>query len=98
MTPTDRLLGEGRFRVYWNRHQAVPLVWCVLFIQNNEPQWEVAVRSVVFDRVVAETVFRPKVTPDDEDGFPSGWIEVTGELILRSSGVAFISPLSGDVR
>lgn len=68
----------GTFRVYFNRHQAAPLVWCVLSERGN---FEMAVAALEID-APTRTVYRPKVTPDDEDGKPSAWLEVDGVLAV----------------
>src|SRR5687768_251505 len=67
----------GRFRVHFNRHGAAPLVWCVA-----TDAWELAVSEVRFQGVRITSVYRPKQTPDDEDGRPSAWFEVSGKLTL----------------
>lgn len=64
----------GRFRVYFNRHQAAPLVWCV---RSENGNFELAVAQVDI-AAPTRTVYRPKDTPDDEDGMPSAWLEVDG--------------------
>lgn len=69
----------GKFRVYFNRHGAAPLVWCVA-----ADGWELAVAVVAIDALVV-TTYQPKPTPDDEDGKPSAWLEVEGELEVRGS-------------
>lgn len=65
------------FRVYFNRHQAAPLVWCIA-----TDSLEIAVATLTIDAPVT-TVYKPKPTPDDEDGKPSAWLEVTGVLVIR---------------
>lgn len=67
----------GRFRVYFNRHQAAPLVWCV----SLGDVLELAVACVEITAPV-RTVYGPKATPDDEDGKPSAWLEVDGTLTV----------------
>lgn len=76
----------GTFRIYFNRHGAAPLMWCV---SPEEGDWEIAVQHVEI-HVEAWTVYEPKATPDDEDGRPSAWIRVTGELDIRHGGIARI--------
>lgn len=76
----------GAFRVYFNRHGAAPLVWCVA---PESGAWELAVRSCTIT-VPLVTVYRPKSTPDDEDGRPSAWIAATGALWLDENGRALI--------
>jgi hypothetical protein len=71
--------GAGTFRVHFNRHTAAPLVWCVA-----TDQWEIAVSSVVIDAEV-RSVYRAKSMPDDEDGKPSAWLEVSGVLVVVGS-------------
>ena len=73
----------GTFRIHFNRHGAAPLVWCVA-----TDEFSLAVASVVINAPLV-SVFRPKATPDDEDGLPSAWLQVTGTLELRGS-CAFI--------
>jgi hypothetical protein len=76
MTPP---IAIGRFRVYFNRHGAAPLVWCVA-----TDHWELAVAAVDI-RAPVLTVYIPKATPDHEDGRPSAWLEVTGALHVVAS-------------
>ncbi len=71
----------GVFRVYFNRHQAAPLVWCI-----RCHLLEIAVAHVVIN-APTETVYQPKATPDDEDGLPSAWLEVTGVLTVDGANV-----------
>lgn len=77
----------GKFRVYFNRHQAAPLVWC---IAPEAGGWEIAVAHVVF-RVDTNTVFAPKETKDEDDGKPSGWLYCEGALRISGS-IAIIEP------
>jgi hypothetical protein len=67
----------GTFRVHFNRHGAAPLVWCVA-----TDEWELAIASIVITGAEIRTVYKPKATPDDEDGKPSAWLEVTGVLTV----------------
>lgn len=76
----------GIWRVYFNRHGAAGRPWC---IAPDAGGWEVAVSSVSIS-TVAETVYRPKPTPDDEDGRPSAWIAVDGYLTVHLTGHATI--------
>lgn len=82
------LVTTGAFRVHFNRHGAAPLVWCVA-----TDEWELAVRGVVIT-VPVVTVYRPKETPDDEDGRPSAWLETPNNvrLVVRG-GWATLEPL-----
>jgi hypothetical protein len=80
----------GRWRVYFNRHGAAPLVWCVA---PDEGGWELAVPRVLI-LTFASTVYQPKATPDDEDGRPSAWFVVDGTLEVMASGLARIVPRS----
>lgn len=87
----------GKMRLHFNRHAAAPLVWCVVPLDgDDEPRCEVAVREV---HVAAplRTAYRPKATPDDEDGKPSAWLEVFGELTVTADGRALIAEV-GNVR
>jgi hypothetical protein len=71
----------GTFRIYFNRHRAAPLVWCIA-----SEHIELAVAAVVIDAPIT-TAYRPKATADDEDGLPSGWLEVTGVLTVAGADV-----------
>lgn len=84
----------GFFRVYFNRYQAAPLVWCIALVDargGDRPElaFEVAVADLTISAPV-RTVYAPKATPDDEDGKPSAWLEVTGVLTI-AGGVATIA-------
>lgn len=81
---------SGPLHVHFNRHGAAPLVWSV---HPADGRWEVAVKRVVLDGLQMTSVYRPKATPDDEDGKPSAWFEVTGRLELDADGTATIRPL-----
>jgi hypothetical protein len=81
------MIFSGRFLVYFNRHQAAPLVWCIRF----EDIFEIAVASVMIDSP-AKTVYLPKSIPDDEDGRPSAWLEVTGVLTISGAGARITVP------
>lgn len=76
----------GRWRVYFNKHGAAELPWCVA---PDAGGWELAVAAVGI-AAPAETVYRPKPTPDDEDGRPSAWIAIDGVLTVTRSGHASI--------
>ena len=76
----------GHFRIYFNRHGAAPLVWCVA-----TEQWELAVAAIDI-RAPVRTVYAPKSTPDDEDGRPSAWLEVTGVLTMTASCARIEAP------
>lgn len=83
----------GTWRVYFNRAQAAPLVWCVALVDESKHiSFEIAVAEVVVSSTFgARTVYSPKHTPDDEDGKPSAWLEVDGVLrIDAGSSVARI--------
>lgn len=75
----------GRWRVYFNKHGAAPLVWCIA--SEQAPGWELAVADILIT-TEAQTVYRPKATPDDEDGRPSAWLAVEGKLIVVASGAS----------
>jgi len=70
----------GMFRIYFNRHQASPLVWCIALEGEDGPAFEIAVAEVVITAGAARTVYAPKAAPDDDDGRPSAWLEVDGVL------------------
>jgi hypothetical protein len=83
----------GPLRVYFNRLSAEPMMWCVSPDSAADGTWEIAVRSVsIGPGLVAETVWRRKDTPDDEDGRPSAWVAVTGKLAIHGDGTATITP------
>jgi hypothetical protein len=79
------VIGVGRWRIYFNRHGAAGMPWCVA---PDAGGWELAVGAVMLT-VTAETIYRPKATPDDEDGRPSAWIAVDGKLTV-AGGLACI--------
>lgn len=76
----------GSWRVYFNRHGAAGKPWC---IAPEAGGWEIAVSGVVIT-AIAETVYRPKATPDEVDGRPSAWVAVDGQLTVLDSGHATI--------
>jgi hypothetical protein len=76
----------GHWRIYFNRHGADSLAWCVA---PESGAWEIAVRSVTVS-TPARTVYAPKATPDDEDGKPSAWFSVGGRLEVGADGHAAI--------
>lgn len=78
----------GAFRVYWNRHNADGLKWCVA---PEAGGWELACRDVVI-LTPCRSMSQTKATPDDEDGRPSGWFAVVGRLEMGADGVARIVP------
>ncbi len=84
-TPSQ-LKYTGRFRIYFNRHGAAPLVWCVA---NDD--WELAVSAVEVAAPV-RTVYAPKATPDDVDNKPSAWLESEGELTVVASRARIEAP------
>lgn len=73
------MVTTGTFRIYFNRHGAAPLTWCV-----HNGAWEIAVSEV---RVVGvcRTVYKQKAAADEDDGIPSGWIEAQGKLKISGS-------------
>ncbi len=77
----------GRWRIYFNRHGAAGLPWCVA---PDAGGWEIAVAEVRIDGA-ARTVYQAKATPDDEDERPSGWVAVEGALTVLSCGAATIT-------
>lgn len=61
-------------------------MWCV---SPESGQFEIAVQSVQI-ATIAETVYSKKDTPDDDDGKPSAWISVEGQLTVLQMGHATI--------
>lgn len=87
--PTPVMQYVGLLRVYFNRLSAEPMMWCV---SPEDGLWELAVSTVQLGpTVVAETVWRPKATPDDEDGRPSAWLATAGTLRVFDDGTATIT-------
>lgn len=87
-----RVTAIGRFRIYFNRHGAAPLVWCVALENPRGPEllWELAVPAVeTHER--ATTVYAPKATADDVDGKPSAWFVCEGRLEIGVDGTARIT-------
>lgn len=82
------LRAPGCYRLYFNRHGVVPLVWCVA---PDGGGWELAVKSVEITAPCA-TVYTPKPAADDEDGQPSAWIRVEGVLTVDADGHATVGP------
>lgn len=77
----------GQLRIYFNRLSAEPMMWCV---SPEDGLWELAVRTVAVT-TPAETVWRPKEIPDDEDGRPSAWLASTGHLRIYADGTATVT-------
>lgn len=87
MTPA--MAYTGPLRVYFNRLSAEPMMWCV---SPEDGLWEIAVRRVSLEGgAAAVTVWRPKETPDDEDGRPSAWLATHGHLRIYADGTATIT-------
>jgi hypothetical protein len=77
---------RGAWRVYFNRHGASPLLWC---ISPWNGSWEIALRSVIL-ACKSRTENLPKDSPDDDDGKPSAWIRADGILTVTDEGFATI--------
>ena len=75
----------GPMRVHFNRHGAAPFVWCV----SVEGSWEIAVSNIEISTAI-RTAYRPKTTPDEDDGKPSAWLETYGRLSVYANGIACI--------
>lgn len=75
----------GTMKVHYNKSAAAPLVWCV----SVDDLFELCIASVVIN-APAHAVYRPKATPDDDDGKPSAWFEVHGTLKVSEGRVAII--------
>lgn len=93
---TERVTITGAFMMHFNRHGAAPLVWSIAPLVRegaaSVPVFEIAVREVSFHGVLVETVYRPKSTPDDEDGKPSAWLECSGTVRVFEDGRAEVGP------
>ncbi len=76
----------GKWRVYFNRHGAEPLMWC---ISPEDGSWEIAVRDVQL-ATIAESVYRKKPVADEDDGRPSAWFSIEGQLTINPAGFATI--------
>lgn len=79
---------RGTWRIYFHRLNPDGLPWCVALEGGG---WEMTVRDVQIT-TASRTVYRPKATPDDEDGRPSAWIEAAGLLTVGPDGNARIEP------
>lgn len=77
----------GRWRVYFNRHGAAGLPWCVA---PDDGGWELAVTALEVEEPTT-AVYQPKAVPDDEDGRPSAWFVTWGLLEVTADGRACIS-------
>ena len=85
---------DGRFAVYFNRHQAAPLVWCIALLDiAGSPVWELAVSELVIEKTTATARYRPGQSDDSESGIPSAVIECSGRLTVLKSGFARITGL-----
>jgi hypothetical protein len=71
-----------QWRIYFNRHGAAPLMWCVSDVHGT---FEICVPRVHID-VPSWFVYRAKESADDDDGRPSGWVECEGVLELSDNG------------
>lgn len=78
---------DGPFTIYFNHHQAAPLVWCIA-----KGNWEIAVKEVHIN-AYCETKYNPnKAEKDDEDGKPSAVIFVpSGKLSVSDNGLAYVN-------
>lgn len=84
------MIYEGRMRIFFNRHGAAPLVWCVA-----TDNWELAVAGVAI-RGEVTAGYRPKASPDDEDGKPSAWLNVDGQLEVVGNVAYITAPIAED--
>lgn len=77
---------KGPFKIYFNHHQAAPLVWCIA-----KDNWEIAVHRIHIN-AFCETRYSNKQIPDSEDGKPSAWLWVEyGTLSVDDSGIAYVT-------
>lgn len=76
----DAVTYTGLMRIYFNRHQAAPLVWCIM---PDSEDWELAVAAVHFEGISVCSIYTPKETDDAEDGKPSGWFQCYGTLTFE---------------
>jgi hypothetical protein len=74
----------GPMRLYFNRHGAAPLVWCVA-----SDGWELTVAALDV-RAPILSCYAPKDVADEDDGKPSAWFSVDGVLIVQPNGRAII--------
>jgi hypothetical protein len=79
---------EGKFRLYFNRHGAAPLVWCV---SCPDGAWVIAVKGYCISSELW-SAYTLKHTPGDEGGKPSAWLETIGQLEIRD-GIACINKI-----
>ncbi len=75
------------WRVYFNRHNAAPLVWSV---SNFDGSFEMSVQDVQL-MVPSFFVYKKKEVRDEDDGKPSGWSQCVGVLSVDCKGFVTIS-------
>ena len=90
----------GYFWIYFNRHQAAPLVWSIglmgtVSFGNGKPKWEIAVKSILIE-VPCGAIYAPRVNTQgavlhsEDDGIPSAYMECRGKLMVDDGGHARI--------
>lgn len=92
---SSSMVQTGTFRVYFNRHGAAPLLWCVALVDDSDIAavriaWEIAVRHVDIS-VPCWTVFVTRKEADEDTGLPSAWITCRGMLTVAPDGTASVS-------
>lgn len=80
----------GRFRLYFNSHAYAPLVWSIMVMDGETITLEFSVHAVSID-APTKAVYRPKATPDSEDGMPSAFLDIDGVLRVDQLGQAIIA-------
>lgn len=85
----EGVVDGGKLKLHFNRHGAAPLVWCL-----STGNFEIAIKGVRVFGIAFETVYRPKETPDDDDGIPSAWLAPVQcgkvEVIVHDDGWAHL--------
>lgn len=90
---SDTVFSARTWRIYFNRHQAAPLVWCVAAQadQSSKVMFEVAVSALGCTAGIV-SAYEPDSGPSDDTGRPVAWFEAYGELTVDELGRATIKP------
>lgn len=75
-------------RLHFNKHGAAPRVWTVAC-----GEFEIECKGFM-SYIPLETVYRPKETPDDEDGKPSAWlapVQISRNYVVTAADNGFVT-------
>jgi len=86
------LIIRAKVRIYFNRHQDAPRVWCLSDVGRR---WEIQLEHILIDGAQVESVYEPLVpSRRDHDGPPSAYQETTHEVQVEvTEGRAVVRPL-----